>query len=96
MADNFRVQISGLNSGVTELVTLNQQFSNVMKQLRESIATLSTQWEGEAKDKYNTAMNQDIEMMMKFYELMQRYIEALAEISKKYSSTEQANVGLIK
>jgi WXG100 family type VII secretion target len=96
MADNFRVQISGLNSGVTELVTLNQQFTNVMKQLQESVATLSAQWEGEAKEKYNTAMNQDVEMMLKFSELMQRYIEALADISKNYSNTEQTNVGIIK
>jgi len=96
MADNFRVQISGLNSGVTELVNLNQQFSNVMKQVRDSVVTLSSQWEGEAKDKFNTAMNQDVEMMMKFHDLMQRYIEALANISKSYSNTEQTNVGLIK
>ena len=95
MANGFRVEASSLQQGIGQLMQMNEQFKGVMNNLQNDMQTLSGQWEGEAKNKFNTNMNNDIQTMSKFYTTIQQYIQALTDIGNKYTSTEQTNVGLI-
>lgn len=95
MANGFRVEASSLQQGIGQLMQLNEQFKGVMTNLQSDTQTLSGQWEGEAKNKFNASMNNDIATMSKFYTTIQQYIQALTEIGNKYNTTEQTNVGLI-
>ena len=95
MANGFRVEASSLQQGIGQLMQLNEQFKGVMTNLQSDTQTLSGQWEGEAKNKFNASMNNDIATMSKFYTTIQQYIQALTEIGNKYNTTEHTNVGLI-
>lgn len=96
MANGFRVQSSSIKGGCDQLSQLNERFNIIMNHLTSDLQQLSSQWEGDAKNKFNANMTNDIENMKRFYTTMQQYIQALTSIGNQYNNTESTNVGLIK
>lgn len=88
------IQVSApeLRAKAGELRNLNSQFKTQVGSLESQEQTLIGMWEGEARDAFNTAFNNDKTQMDNFYNLIEQYCVALENIAAKYEMAESQNV----
>ena len=95
MANQITVSPQQLMNKATELRNQNSTLKNQIENLRSQEGALSTMWEGEAKQAFRNAFNQDISRMEEFYATVEQYATALENIAEEYIRTEQKNVGIV-
>lgn len=87
----FSVTASELNSAISTLNEDNNQFRARVNDLMTCANELATMWQGEANDKFNTALMNDREKWDEFASLIDQYVEALQFIVQTYSTAEENN-----
>ncbi|MCI8521618.1 MAG: WXG100 family type VII secretion target [Lachnospiraceae bacterium] len=88
----IQVSAAELKAKAGELRNLNSQFKTQVGNLESQEQTLIGMWEGEARDAFNTAFNNDKTQMDNFYNLIEQYCAALENIASKYELAESQNV----
>lgn len=88
----IQVSASELRAKAGELRNLNSQFKSQVGNLESQEQALIGMWEGEARDAFNTAFNNDKTQMDNFYNLIEQYCVALENIAAKYEMAESQNV----
>ena len=88
----IQVSAAELKAKAGELRNLNSQFKTQVGNLESQEQTLISMWEGEARDAFNTAFNNDKMQMDNFYNLIEQYCAALEAIAAKYELAEAQNV----
>lgn len=88
----IQVSAAELKAKAVELRNLNAQFKTQVGNLESQEQTLVGMWEGEARDAFNTAFNNDKVQMDNFYNLIEQYCVALENIAAKYQMAEAQNV----
>lgn len=73
----IRVTAKEVQRTAEQLRTLNQNFSNQVNNLVSAEGNLNSMWDGEANDAFHAAFNSDKEYMTQFYNLLNKYCEAL-------------------
>ena len=87
----IQVTAAELKSKANELRSLNGQFKSQVGNLESQEASLASMWEGEAKTAFHTAFNNDKVQMDNFYDLIEKYCQALETIAEKYQQAEAQN-----
>lgn len=93
MAKTITVTTSTLKSKANELKSLNSKLKSHINSLRSGESSLNSMWDGEANDAFHKAFTKDATQMDNFYNAIEKYVQALQEIAKKYDAAEQKNVG---
>lgn len=88
----IQVSAAELKAKAGELRNLNSQFKSQVGSLESQELTLIGMWEGEARDAFNNAFNNDKAQMDNFYNLIEQYCVALENIAAKYEMAESQNV----
>lgn len=88
----IQVSASELKVKAGELRNLNSQFKTQVGNLESQEKTLIGMWEGEARDAFNVAFNNDKAQMDNFYNLIEQYCVALENIAAKYEMAESQNL----
>lgn len=89
----IKVTASQLNAKAEELEGLNNQFKNTVNALEETETTLMGMWDGEAKDTFHQAFNNDKTQMNNYFNAIAQYVNVMRQIAAKYAQAEAANVG---
>ncbi len=92
MAKTITVTTTTLNSKASELKSLNNNFRSQINNLKSVESSLNSMWDGEANDAFHKAFTKDITQMNNFYNAIEKYVQTLQEIAKKYDAAEQKNV----
>ena len=80
-----------LNQKMQKLQELRSQYESAIKQLQTKEEELNGMWEGDARGAFKKAFGQSYQTLVKFLEMIDQYILALAETIQEYARTEQAN-----
>ena len=88
----FQVTASELKTKAGNLRDMNAQFKTQVSNLETQEQSLASMWEGEAKNAFRTAFNNDRAQMDNFYNLIEQYCVALESIAAKYELAEAQNV----
>ena len=82
----------GINqSTADQLRQYDSQFKSQVDNLETHELNLSSMWEGQAKDAFHNAFNNDKEYMNQFYVLIEKYCQALEQIARSYEEAEARN-----
>lgn len=92
MANQFTVTTAQLNQKAGELRANNRNLTTQIENLRSQERALNGMWEGDAKNAFDKAFNQDIVQMQNFYKEIENYVTKLTEIAKTYEQAEMRNV----
>ncbi|MBQ6787684.1 MAG: WXG100 family type VII secretion target [Lachnospiraceae bacterium] len=87
----IQVTAAELTTKANELRGLNGRFKSQVGNLESQEAALASMWEGEAKTAFHTAFNNDKTQMNAFYDLIEKYCQALETIAQKYGQAEAQN-----
>ncbi|MDD3253299.1 MAG: WXG100 family type VII secretion target [Lachnospiraceae bacterium] len=87
----IRVTSSQVTSTATQLRDYNQNFNSQVQALQSSEESLNGMWDGQANDAFHAAFNNDKEYMTQFYNLINKYCEALDQIAAEYDKAESMN-----
>ena len=87
----IKVTPSVLRQKADTLRTLNQKFKAEVDKMIGIEQRLSDMWEGEARNAFHNAFNTDRQKMDRFYQNIDRYIQALLQNAQKYEEAEQRN-----
>lgn len=88
----FTVAASELTNAVSVLAEDNNQFRARVSDLMNCAQELASMWQGEANNRFNTALNTDQERWHEFAALIDQYNEALQQIIQVYNNAEESNV----
>lgn len=88
----IQVSASELKVKAGELRNLNSQFKTQVGNLESQEQALIGMWEGEARDAFNVAFNNDKTQMDNFHNLIEQYCVALENIAAKYEMVESQNL----
>lgn len=88
----FSVTAAELSNAVSTLAEDNNQFRSRVSELMNCAQELASMWQGEANNRFNTALNSDQERWNEFAALIDQYNEALQQIIQIYNSAEEGNV----
>lgn len=88
----FRVTSRELRSKASELRQLNSQFKKAVEEMTATEQQLVGMWDGDAKDAFHNAYNNDKSQMDTFYQTIERYCQALENNASKYETAEQKNL----
>lgn len=88
----IRVSAAELKAKAGNLRDLNGQFKTQVGNLESQEQNLVGMWEGEARDAFHNAFNNDKTQMDNFYNLIEQYCAALEEIAAKYEEAEARNL----
>lgn len=88
----FQVTASELNRQAESLTQLNQNLQSQITILENTEASLASMWEGEAKNAFHNAFQNDKAKMQNFKTAIDQYVAALQNIAAKYAQAEAANV----
>lgn len=88
----IQVSAAELKAKAAELRNLNGQFKSQVGNLESQEQNLISMWEGEARDAFNTAFNNDKVQMDNFHNLIEQYCVALENIAVQYERAEAQNV----
>ena len=92
----IRVNSATLRSKANQLQQMNAQFKSKVSQLANYEQSLAGMWEGEARNAFHTAFNNDRAQFDTFYEGINKYIQALLDAAQKYEQAEAANLGIAR
>lgn len=87
----IQVTTAQLRAKAEELRNLNSKFSTQVEELASEENSLNSMWEGEAKDAFHTAFNNDKTQMETFHAEVEKYVNALEQIIQKYEDAERKN-----
>lgn len=87
----IQVTAGELKTKANELRSLNGNFKSQVGSLESQEAALASMWEGDAKTAFHTAFNNDKTQMDAFYDLIEKYCQALEIIAQKYEQAEAQN-----
>jgi WXG100 family type VII secretion target len=87
----IRVTSSELRTKAEELRRDNGQFKTLVGNLESSEQELASMWEGDAKEAFHNAFQNDKIQMDNFYNLIEQYCVTLENIATKYDQAEAAN-----
>ena len=87
----IQVTSQELRAKADELNILNQKFATEVETMVSSQGNLNTMWEGDAKEAFNTAFNQDKAKFDNFKNAIEAYIQSLLGIAGKYEEAERRN-----
>ena len=88
----IRVTATELRAKAEELSSLNANLKTNVSDLEASEQNLATMWDGEAKDAFHQAFNNDKIQMTNFTTLIDKYVATLQAIAAKYAQAESTNV----
>lgn len=80
----IRVTASQVRNSAESLRGLNQQFNSQVQNLQAAEESLNGMWDGQANDAFHAAFLSDKEYMTQFYNLINKYCEALDSIATEY------------
>ena len=87
----IRVTAAQVRTTANQLRDYNNNFNSQVTRLQESEASLNSMWQGQANDAFHTAFTSDKEYMTQFYNLINKYCEALDQIATEYENAETMN-----
>ena len=87
----IRVTASQVKSTAMQLRDYNQNFNTQVQALQGAEESLNSMWDGQANDAFHAAFNNDKEYMSQFYNLINKYCEALDQIAAEYDNAEALN-----
>lgn len=90
----IQVTSNELRTKADELRGLNQRFSSEIENMTSHQNNLNTMWEGEAKEAFNQALNQDKGKLENFKNAIEAYIQALTVIAQRYDEAENKNLSI--
>lgn len=96
MSTYYKVSSQVLRQKASQLREEATQFQNAVKQLADNEASLASMWEGDAKNAFRTAFNNDKAQFDNFYTGILKYVEALENAAKEYDRAEDQNVTIAK
>lgn len=88
----FQVTSSELKAKASDLRDLNAQFKTQVGNLESQEGSLTSMWEGEARNAFDIAFKNDKAQMENFYNLIEQYCAALDNIAAKYDMAEAQNI----
>lgn len=88
----IRVTASQVRNSAESLRGLNQQFNTQVQNLQTAEESLNGMWDGQANDAFHAAFLSDKEYMTQFYNLINKYCEALDNIAAEYENAENINL----
>lgn len=88
----FMVTAGQLKAKAGELRDLNAQFKSQVGNLESQESSLVSMWEGEAKNAFHTAFQNDKTQFDNFYNLIEQYCASLENIASRYDMAEARNV----
>lgn len=88
---NFEVTTSSLNSALSNLKTKRKSLESKIEALQMSEKNLSGKWEGDAKNEFENAFNNDVKQMKNFVRLIIQYESSLQDIIETYRDAETQN-----
>ncbi|MCI9612117.1 MAG: WXG100 family type VII secretion target [Eubacterium sp.] len=92
MANQFTVTTAQLNQKAGELRANNRNLTTQIENLRGQQRALNGMWEGDARQAFDKAFNQDVQQMQNFYKEIENYVVKLTEIAKTYEQAEAKNL----
>lgn len=92
----IRVTPAELRSAASALREMNANFSNQVKQLEGSEATLNSQWSGPSHDAFHVSFMNNKAYMETFAAEIEKYCYTLEVMAQEYEKAENANIDLIK
>ena len=90
----IQVTSSELRTKAEELRGLNQRFTQEIENMLSHQNNLNSMWEGEAKEAFNQAFNQDKGKLDNFKNAIDAYIQALTTIAARYEDAEKKNFSI--
>lgn len=87
----IRVTAAQLKAKAEELTGLNTNFKSNVSDLEACEQNLVSMWDGQAKDAFHQAFNNDKIQMTNFSTLIEKYVNTLLVIAAKYEQAEAAN-----
>ncbi len=90
-AGNFEVTTSSLNSALSNLKTKRKSLEDKITALQTSEGKLNGKWEGDAKNEFEKAFNDDVKQMNSFVRLVIQYESSLQDIIDAYRDAETKN-----
>ena len=81
-----------LRSKAEELSNINAKFKQQVDQLESTETALVSMLEGDSKEAFHGAFNNDKVQMHNFYNAIAQYVSALNQIATNYDNAEKANV----
>ena len=88
----IRVSANELKAKAEELTSLNANLKSNVSDLEATEQNLATMWDGEAKDAFHQAFNNDKIQMTNFSTLIEKYVASLQQIAAKYEQAENTNL----
>ena len=85
-----------LRTTANTLRDYNTSFKNQVESLVSSEGTLSTQWQGPARDTFHKSFMDDKSYMDRFAAEIEKYCQTLETIAANYDMAEQQNVDTAK
>ena len=89
---DFSVSVQDLKAKVEALRTLNSEFKARTNDLTTTEASLNGMWEGEAREAFHSAFQNDITQMGNFYNAIEVYAMRLNDMASRYEAAEAANL----
>lgn len=90
----IRVTSAELRRKADELKNLNSQFKAKVEDLTNCEGSLASMWEGDAKNAFHTAFNNDKIQWNNFHTLIEQYIVTLNNIAAEYDNKEALNANI--
>ena len=87
----IQVTAASIRNKAQELQSLNSTFKSYVEDMISTENSLGAMWEGEAKNAFHTAFTTDTQKMSEFYNLIEKYCQALETIAEEYEKAEAAN-----
>ena len=88
----IRVTATELKAKADELASLNASLKTNISDLEACEQNLATMWDGEAKDAFHQAFNNDKVQMNNFSMLIEKYVATMLVAAAKYAQAESTNV----
>ena len=88
----FTLTAQEIQNAINALQSSNGEFKSRVGELQSLQTELSGQWQGDANTAFTAAFNADKGQWDTFAQLMDQYIEALAQIKQSYEAAEATNV----
>lgn len=88
----IRVSANELKAKANDLTTLNASLKTNVNDLEATEQNLASMWEGEARDAFHQAFNNDKIQMTNFTTLIDKFVQSLLAIAAKYEQAENVNI----
>lgn len=92
----FNVTISDLVGKANTLNELNQTFRGQISSMTDLECGLNGMWEGEARNAFHIAFNNDVLQMDNFHKAITIYVETLLASAERYQKAELINIEIGK